>query len=69
MGLGAEPAAQHGREQGNNEDELANLGAKGSVISIFRLWLKHPFNICAHIALPTDSFKHLSYIAFIGIYP
>jgi hypothetical protein len=42
--------------------------SKGPVISILRLWLKHPFNIHAQIALPIDRFKHLYYIVFIDIY-
>jgi hypothetical protein len=56
-------------EMRDGENQLADLGdAKYSVISLLRLWLKHPFDIHAQIALPTDSFRHSYYIASINIY-
>jgi hypothetical protein len=36
--------------------------------SILGLWLNHPFDIRAQIALPTGRLKHVYYIVFIDIY-
>jgi len=67
--FGAELAARRGEEMRDNEIDLPIWAIKGPALSILRLWLKCPFNIRTQIALPTDRFKHLYYIAFIDIYP
>jgi hypothetical protein len=67
--FGAELAARRGEEMRDNEIDFTDLGNQRSRAFHIRLWLKRPFDIRTQIALPTDRFKHLYYIAFIDIYP